>query len=210
MGLTFGATACMLSCMPFLSPILVNKSNSVKESMGVMISFSLGRIFTYVIIAVIASSSSVLVKNLIDDNFIYTYILGTSTVLLGVYMIYNSIKGKKACGIHKPHNNKQKKDISKLGYFSLGATISINLCAPILTLISLSGNTTTIFSAIGLGLSFGIGAVMFTLFFYGFFLSTLIRGILEQFTNYKKAVEISASLLLISVGVLIISGNISL
>lgn len=176
-----------------------------------MIPFSLGRIFTYVIIAVIASSSAGLVKSIIDDNLLVNYILGTSTVILGLFMLYNTIRDKKSCAIHKPNNKqKKKKDISKAGYFALGATISINLCTPILTLITLSSNTINIYSAIGLGLSFGIGASFFTLFFYGFFLSTLIRGILEQFANYKKAVEISASLLLITVGVLIISGNISL
>ncbi len=207
-GLSFGMTACMLSCMPFLTPILLNNSNSIKQSMGVMLPFSLGRVFTYVIIAIIASSSSILVKNMIDETFIYKYILGSSTIFLGIYMLYNNIKNNKTCGIKK--GQATKKDISKFGYFGLGATISINLCAPILTLISLSGNTTTIYSAIALGLSFGMGAVFFTLFFYGFFLSTLIRGILEQFINYKKAVETTASLLLILVGVLIISGNISL
>ena len=177
--------------------------------MGVMIPFSLGRIFTYVIIAVIASSSSVLVKQIINDNTIVNYILGTSTIFLGSFMLYNSLKNNKSCGILK-HKTDTKKDISTLGYFSLGATISINLCTPIVSLIALCSNTTNIYSAVGLGLSFGIGAVMFTLFFYGFFLSTLIRGILEQFRNYKKEVEISASLLLITVGILIISGNISL
>ena len=199
----------MLSCMPFLSPILINKSNSVKESMGVMIPFSLGRIFTYVIIAIIASSSSVLVKQIINDNTIVNYILGISTIFLGSFMLYNSLKNNKSCGILK-YKTDTKKDISTFGYFSLGATISINLCTPIVSLIALSSNTTNIYSAVGLGLSFGIGASFFTLFFYGFFFSTLIRGILEQFKNYKKAVEISASLLLILVGILIISGNLSL
>jgi len=173
-----------------------------------MIPFSLGRIFTYTIIAILAFVSSVLVKEILKNNEILNYILGGVTVIIGTTMLYNSYKNNKSCGIHKSIVKEQK--LSKFGFFTMGATISINLCTPVISLITISSGTTTIYSAIALGLAFGVGAVLFTLLFYGFFFSTLIRGLLEQFTQYKKHLEITASLFLIFVGILIISGNLSL
>jgi len=207
-GLSFGATACMFSCMPFLTPILIKSSNNIKESLGVMIPFSLGRVFTYTLIAILAFVSSQLVKDVLQNNEVLNYILGGVTIILGISMLYNSYKNNKTCGVHKPITKEQK--FSKMGFFGLGATISINLCTPVISLITISSSTTTIYSAIAFGIAFGVGAVLFTLLFYGFFFSTLIRGLLEQFTQYKKHVEILASLFLILVGILIISGNLSL
>ncbi len=198
----------MFSCMPFLTPILIKSSNNIKESLSVMIPFSLGRIFTYTIIAIVAFTSSLFIKELLQNNALLSYILGTVTIIIGFTMLYNSYKNNKSCGIHKPIAKEQ--NLSKMGFFAMGATISINLCTPVISLITISSGTTSIYSAIAFGIAFGVGAVLFTLLFYGFFFSTLIRGLLEQFTQYKKHVEILASLFLILVGILIISGNLSL
>lgn len=198
----------MFSCMPFLTPILVKSSNNIKESLGVMIPFSLGRIFTYTMIAMVSFFSSLVVKDILKNNELLSYILGAVTITLGISMLYNSYKNNKSCGIHKPIAKEQ--NLSKFGFFAMGATISINLCTPVISLITISSSTTSIYSAIAFGIAFGLGAVLFTLLFYGFFFSTLIRGLLEQFTQYKKHVEILASLFLILIGILIISGNLSL
>ncbi len=207
-GLSFGATACMFSCMPFLTPILIKNSNNIKQSLNVMIPFSLGRIFTYTIIAVIAFLSAALVKDLLQDNSVINTVLGSVTIFLGLLMFYNTYKNNKTCGVHKPASNNH--NFSRIGFFAMGATISINLCTPVISLIALSSNSSNIYSAIAFGISFGTGAVLFTLLFYGFFFSTVIKGLLEQFSKYKKHLEFTASLFLILVGILIISGNLSL
>jgi len=207
-GLSFGATACMFSCMPFLTPILVKSSNNIKQSLAVMIPFSLGRIFTYTMIAMLSFGSSLFIKDILKNNELLSYILGTVTIALGISMLYNSYKNNKSCGIHKPIVKEQ--NLSKMGFFTMGATISINLCAPVISLITISSSTTTIYSAIAFGIAFGVGAVLFTLLFYGFFFSIVIRGLLEQFTQYKRHIEVVASLFLILVGILIISGKLSL
>ncbi len=198
----------MFSCMPFLTPILVKNSKSIKQSLAVMIPFSLGRIFTYTVIAMVAFGSSIFIKDILKNNLLLSYILGTVTIVLGISMLYNSYKNNKSCGHHKPIIKEQ--NLSKIGFFTMGATISINLCTPVISLITISSGTTSIYSAIAFGIAFGVGAVLFTLLFYGFFFSTLIRGLLEQFTQYKKHLEVIASLFLIIVGILIISGNLSL
>ena len=208
-GLSYGSTACMFACMPFLSPLLVNNSNSIRQSIDIVLPFSLGRIFTYTIISVVALSGAGFVKSILDDNTVFQLFLGAFTLFMGVFMLYRFWKkGTKSCSVNSSIPN--NRITNKLGLFGIGALVSINPCAPILTLIALSANSGSISSAIGMGLSFGLGAVLIPFLFYGFFLSNVIRGLLVEFKTYAKGIELLASLLLVVVGILIINGQIRL
>jgi cytochrome c biogenesis protein CcdA len=197
----------MFSCMPFLSPLLVNNSQTVKRSMALVVPFSLGRIFTYTMISLLALGGAGFIKAVLDDNEIFQVLLGVFTLIMGVVMLFKVVKRSSSCsGAPLPKNFKT----SPWGLFGIGALISINPCAPILTLIALSANSTSSLHAMGMGISFGLGAVLVPLVFYGFILSTLMRGLLIEFKSYAKKIEIVAALFLVLVGVLVINGHIQL
>lgn len=208
MGLSYGSTACMFSCMPFLTPLLVKNSTHLRQSFYVMLPFSLGRVFSYTLIAMMALSSSALIKTLLNDKTIFQTILGVFTMSMGIAMLYH-IKSKKSQNCRTAHLT-QKNQKSFFGLFGMGALISFNPCLPILTLIGLSANSGTVSNAMFMGMAFGFGAVMVPFFFYGFFLSSVIRGLLEEFKKYTRYIELFASMLLIVVGILVISGQVSL
>ncbi|MDD3443539.1 MAG: sulfite exporter TauE/SafE family protein [Sulfurimonas denitrificans] len=203
-GLSYGATACMFSCMPFLSPLLVSNSNSTKEALGIILPFSLGRIFSYTFIAIIAYLSSAWIKEILNDNSLFGLILGISTMGMGAYLLYKSFKPSYLCG-HTTSLIKKPK-LNKFGFFTIGATMSINPCAPIMALLAVAANSSNIYNTIGLGLFFGLGAVMFSILFYGFIVSKVIKGFMAQFSFYKLFIERAAALLLIIVGILVLNG----
>ncbi len=207
-GLSYGATACMFSCMPFLSPLLINSSSNTREALGVILPFSMGRIFSYTIIAMIAYLSATWVKQLLHNNEIFSTLLGSSTIIMGVFMLYKSIQNKNSCSASKPLV--QKSNLNKFGFFTIGATMSINPCAPILALLAIAANSSSLANSIGFGLFFGMGAVLFSIIFYGFIVSTLIKGLMLQFVSYKKFIERAAALLLIVVGIAVLSGKLIL
>ncbi len=208
-GLSYGSTVCMFSCMPFLTPLLIKNSNNIREAINIVLPFSLGRIFTYTIIAIIALSSAALVKKLLNDNLVFQSLLGFFTLFMGLFMLFRIWKkDKKSCSSNPSILNNLT--ISKLGLFGIGALVSINPCAPILTLIALSANSNSVSHAIGMGISFGFGAVLIPFLFYGFFMSNVIRGLLVEFKTYARAIEIMASLLLVTVGILILNSQIRL
>ena len=207
-GLSYGATACMFSCMPFLSPLLVGNSNSPKEALSIILPFSLGRIVSYTLLAIAASLSSVWVKQMLDDNTLFSIILGSSTMAMGIFLFYKSFKPAVACGNTTPLIKKPK--LNKVGFFTIGATMSINPWAPILTLLAVAANSGSVYNAIGLGVFFGVGAVMFSILFYGFIVSKLIKGLMAQFSSYKLVIERIAALLLVVVGVLVLNGILAL
>ncbi|ABB43557.1 hypothetical protein Suden_0276 [Sulfurimonas denitrificans DSM 1251] len=194
----------MFSCMPFLSPLLVSNSNSTKEALGIILPFSLGRIFSYTFIAIIAYLSSAWIKEILNDNSLFGLILGISTMGMGAYLLYKSFKPSYLCG-HTTSLIKKPK-LNKFGFFTIGATMSINPCAPIMALLAVAANSSNIYNTIGLGLFFGLGAVMFSILFYGFIVSKVIKGFMAQFSFYKLFIERAAALLLIIVGILVLNG----
>lgn len=203
-GLSYGATACMFSCMPFLSPLLISNSNDTKQALGIILPFSLGRIFSYTLLAIIAYLSSFWVKQVLDDNSLFSIILGVSTISIGLFLFYKSFKTANSCGHTTPLVKKQK--LNKLSFFTIGATMSVNPCAPIMALLAVAVNSSTIYNAAALGLFFGAGAVIFSILFYGFIVSKMIKGLMVQFSSYKIWIERFAALLLIIVGVLVLNG----
>lgn len=205
-GLSYGTTACMFSCMPFLTPLLISNSNSTKEAMGVILPFSFGRVFSYTFLAVIAYLSSFWVKKILDDNVITDTFLGATTVIMGIYLFYRSFVSLNSCSsnLHKIKNTKT----SKIGFFTIGATMSLNPCAPILALLAVAINSKALHDAIGIGIFFGIGAVLFSIFFYGFIFSKFIRGILVQFVAYKPWIERFTAAFLVVLGLTILNKNL--
>lgn len=194
----------MFSCMPFLSPLLVSNSTNTKQALGIILPFSLGRIFSYTLIAIVAYLSSVWVKQILDDNQVFSIILGVSTISMGIYLLYKSFNSTRSCGHTTPLIKKPK--LNKLGFFTIGATMSVNPCAPIMALLAVAANSSSIYNSIGLGLFFGLGAVIFSIIFYGFILSKVIKGLMMQFSSYKLVIERIAALLLVIVGVLVLNG----
>lgn len=208
-GLSYGSTACMFACMPFLTPLLVTNAESVKESIRVILPFSLGRIFSYTAIALMALSGAGFVKAMLEDNALFQGILGVLTLTMGLFMFYRVMYKKNRTCSSSPTISRRHTQ-SLLGLFGIGALVSINPCVPVLTLVALSANSGSWPSAVGMGMSFGVGAVLVPFLFYGFFLSTALRGLLVEFKAYTKSIEIAAALLLTTVGILIVNGQIRL
>jgi len=196
-GLSYGATACMFSCMPFLTPLLLSNSNSTKEALGVMLPFSFGRVFSYTILSVIAYLSSYWLKKVLDDTIISSFFLGLTTVFMGLYILYKSFDKNSSCSSNKKFLNRS----GKLGFFTIGATMSLNPCAPILALLGVSINAASLHVAIFEGIFFGLGAVLFSILFYGFVFSKLIGGLLSQFLPYKVWIERFSAVFLVVLGI---------
>lgn len=210
-GLSYGATACMLSCMPFITPLLVGSSKSTRESLALMLPFSLGRIFSYTSLAMLSLAGASFVKAILGDKGDFEALLGGLTLLMGLFMLYTTQnREKKSCSPYKNPTLLERLSKSRVGLFGIGILISINPCSALMSLLALSANSLSFLDAASMGIAFGLGAVLVPFLFYGFFLSTLIRGILVEFKSYTKIIEIVASLLLMSVGAILLSTHITL
>lgn len=199
-GLSYGSTACMFSCMPFLTPLLITNSNQISASMQIMIPFSLGRVVTYIFIALIAYVSAIWIKDIINEPFISQLLLGGITILIALSILFNSFKSSSCC------SNYSKDAKSKLQYFILGMAISLNPCIPVMTLITASINTTTLIEALSFGIVFGIGATVTSFLLFGFVLSKVAKEVMVEFAKYKSYIEKFAGVMLLIVGIFTIMG----
>ena len=208
-GLSYGATACMFSCAPFLAPLLLTNGTTLSSSVRVVLPFSMGRVLSYTLIALISFLSAEGVKKALDDNSSIQLILGGFTIAIGFYLLYKIFKrSQQGCsGGSKLQGSKPK---TLVGFFLLGSLVSLNPCAPIVTLIGLSASASSLFLVFAYGLAFGLGAVLIPFVFYTFFVGVTLQGLLREFKKYKKFIELFAASLLIGTGVLICTGNISL
>ena len=189
--------------MPFLSPILLANSRSVSHAMVVVLPFSMGRVVSYMLMAMLASVSMMQVKSIIDNPAISQVVLGSATMLIALVMFYRTYSKSSS------HNCSSKPTSSKtsiFGYFSMGLAISLNPCAPIMTLIAAAANSSSLSNAAFMGLSFGLGAIGATLLFYGFLISSVAREIVSQFGHHKKSIERLAAILLGIVAVCVFNG----
>jgi len=193
--------------MPFLAPLLISNSTKSVSSLRVVLPFSLGRVVTYIFISLIASSSSLFIKSILNDNTIFQLILGSFTILIGLGLLYTTLIVDARC---KSKVSTSKKPKGTLGIFGIGALVSLNPCVPVLTLITISANTTTYLFSFLNGLLFGLGAVLVPFIFYTLIVGRIFQGLIEQFKVYTKYIQIFASLLLIFVGSMVVAGKISL
>lgn len=206
-GLSFGATACMFTCMPFLSPLLLTNSSNLKESLGVMIPFSLGRVTSYISIALVSSWSAFLVKEIINNKSISQTILGVATIVVALFILKNTFSNKPSCCSSTQQN---KKPQNKFAYFFMGAGISLNPCVPVMTLVTTSAYATNSFEAFSFGLIFGLGAISASFLVFGVILSKMAQEIMMELKKYKKHIEVFAASLLLLVGIMTLNGYISL
>lgn len=203
LGLSYGSTACMFTCMPFLSPLMITNSSSLKSSFGVLIPFSFGRVVSYTSIAIVSFYSAIWIKSIINNEAVSQTILGSTTIIIAIFILFNSSRSSCCTSTTKNVSN-------KIGYFVLGFGISLNPCIPVMSLISVSINANELYQALLFGVVFGIGAVSASFLVFGIIISKMAKGVVEEFSKYKNIIEKTAGVLLLIVGISAFNGWLSL
>lgn len=196
-------TACTFACLPFLGPLLVQNTEGLRESFGVIVPFSIGRVAGYTLLAGGAALSGTAVRRLLETPEVSRMVLGGMTVAVAVYLLVTGLKQKSRCG-------KEKKVWGKGGTFGVGAAMALNPCAPVMTLVGFAANTAEVLDGVLMGLFFGLGAVLFSLIFYGFLVGKVTNGVMMQFAGQRIKIERTAAVLLLLLGVLVFNGTIKL
>ncbi len=203
LGLSYGSSACLFTCMPLLSPLMLGSASQNRPAMAVLLPFSLGRISSYSFMALTAFLSAAWIKSFLEDEHIAQMMLGSTTIALALYTLFFSFR-KKCAASHIPQLP------GALGYYLLGIGISLSACAPVMTLIATSINAAGSLHALLLGIAFGLGAVSAMMLVYGMLVSQIAKGIVERFKAHHQWIEKGAGVLLLAVGISLFAGWIRL
>lgn len=196
MGLQLGATACAISCMPIITPILLSQKDDKKTAFGVLFQYFIGKIVAYAFISSLSFFGANLFKNIISPTIPFSKIGAIFIISLGLFLLYTSIFQTKSCttSCHSSLN---------LGYIGIGFFSSFSFCLPVGMLITTSAMSSNFLTSLLYGFSFGIGVIIVPFLLFYFFIFNITSGILLELKNYKKHIEIFSASLLILVGVLV-------
>lgn len=153
LGLSTG-TACLVTCGPIYAPFLLQKKNSIVQSILVLVQISGGRFFSYAIIGLLAGLFGS--KLPIDQREWFTAI---AYVLFSLYLIVSSIVSfnfERTCLAHR---------YSKLAQwpFLLGIFTGINICPSLLLAITRSISLSGPIAGLLLFSSFFVATTLFLL-----------------------------------------------
>lgn len=204
-ALSYGATACMLSCMPLLSPILLANSATRQKSLQALLPITAGRITGYTFLSVVAFIGSTMVQSVIKDTVLMGYLLGSLTLILAL-RLWSSLRTSNRCCSASTASKPQ----GRVALFSTGIMLSMSLCAPVATMMALSATTSSFLLALLYGLVFGLGATLLWFLFFSVVLTSILKESLLHLQRYRRILEQGAPLLLAGVGVAIFNGWIRL
>lgn len=203
-ALSYGATACMLSCMPLLSPILLANTATRRQSLKVLLPISAGRLSGYIALSLIAYLGASMLKTLISDKVLMGEALGTVTLILAGRIWY-SLKTAPSCC-----SSRRATAQGNVALFFTGMLLSMSLCAPVITMMTLSATTSSPFWALLYGLVFGLGATLLWFLFFSVVLTAILKESLTHLSRYRNILQHAAPLFLAGVGIAIFNGWIHL
>ncbi|MDD5052176.1 MAG: sulfite exporter TauE/SafE family protein [Sulfuricurvum sp.] len=203
-ALSYGATACMLTCMPLLSPILLANSATREQSLRVLLPISLGRISGYMTLSLIAYLGASMVKSFISDTELMGYLLGSITLILAGRLWF-SLKASSSCCTTSPQTPQ-----GNIALFITGALLSMSICAPVVTMMTLSATSHSLLWSLAYGAVFGLGATLLWFLFFSVVLTQILKESLIHLSHYRNVLQHAAPILLAGVGIAIFKGWIHL
>jgi len=200
-GLSFGAGACMFTCIPTLGVMLLAQDIGAKEISLQTLRFNLGRMSAYALLAAVSGLVGASLVGLLDmsyANLIFAAMLLGSAVLLWR-------KGKVAgCS-----SSKQTKRL-RAGLFGMGFAMGLRPCAPLAGVMAASATTGSGAYGLLLGLSFGAGAIVIPQLVFGYGLGKAGSEIRSQLRGRQQQLARIGASVLAFVGISVGMGWLSL
>ena len=210
MGLAYGSSACLISCAPALTPLLVGEGESLRGSARVIGIFSAGRMVAYGLIAAVASFASLSLRAFLEHGTLTRPLTGSVMIATALWLLYRQWRPVPARCAAGALGRRGIGTWGTAGIFLMGMALSLNLCAPLLSLVAVSAASHSVGRGALYGLLFGAGSVLVMLLFYGVILAPVTRELLRQFHRQKRLIQATASGLLLLAGVLVLMGRLQL
>ena len=161
-GLVLGASQCMISCVPMLTLYVAGTREGWREGLRATLIFSFSRLFTYVLLGLVAGFSGMLLGDLLQSPGFGSYLwisAGALIFLLGVLIMLGKEPRFHFCRALSQHAvNDSTKSMALLGI-----VVGVAPCAPllgILTYIAISAENPLLGAFYAF--CFGVGTTLIT------------------------------------------------
>ena len=153
LGLSFGASACMLSCIPTLGMALLSEHGGASSTMKLAARFNAGRWLGYSILGAISAAIGASITQGINAQHA-GWVFGTLLVFAGLMLWRRS--SRFSCGKH----GKKEEGMFKGSMFGMGLGMSLTPCVPLAAVCASAAASGSVGAGFMLGASFGLGAVI--------------------------------------------------
>jgi len=206
-GLVFGAGPCNVTCLPYLGPVFL-QGEGVKRSWRIVLPFTLGRLCGYTSLGLVAGFAGQALTELLQSS-VAGWILGIAVMLVG----FNLLRKKPTLGcsqhaaskdentisfVSTTKDNTQPKEMMPGALFMMGTGMALNPCVPLTAVLAASAASGSALVGMGLGFTFGIGAVVVPALVFGLLVAHFGAELKQQLGAWAKHTEkVSGSLLII-------------
>jgi sulfite exporter TauE/SafE len=192
-GLSFGASACLFTCIPTLGVVLLSQNIGAKETSLQTWRFNAGRMSAYALLTSVSGFVGASLVGLLEighANLIFAAMLLFSAALLW--------RTGKVTGCSSTQSKQ-----TRAGLFGIGFAMGLRPCAPLAGVIAASAVTGSATYGLLLGLSFGAGAIIVPQLVFGYGLGRAGSEIRSQFMGRQQQLaRVGASVLgFVGVGV---------
>ncbi|MCX5679574.1 MAG: sulfite exporter TauE/SafE family protein [Candidatus Omnitrophica bacterium] len=199
-GFTLGLTGpCLFYCVPLIFAFTLGTGKEFKRSVIDILVFLSARSVAYIILALIAALSGVLLRKVIGPQpvFYFMPLAGVISIALGLAILLKKNSGESDCCLPSA-------DIpSRSGLFGLGFIIGISPCVPLVFLLSeIALLSKSAWEGVSYGIAFGLGT-----FIPAFAITAALAGLSERIApGLFRSQKVRSLLKIISSSVLILFG----
>ncbi|MCW8855497.1 MAG: sulfite exporter TauE/SafE family protein [Gammaproteobacteria bacterium] len=214
-GLAFGAGPCNVTCLPYLGPVFL-QGEGVKRAWRIVLPFTLGRLCGYTSLGLLAGFAGQALTELLQSS-VASWILGIAVILVGLNLLrkksdlschqHNANKSEQPVSfISTSNNNMPEKTMMPGALFMMGTGMALNPCVPLTAILAASAASGSALLGMGLGLTFGIGAVVVPALVFGLLVAHFGAELKQHLGNWAKHIEKASGILLIMLGLVTIAG----
>lgn len=221
LGLSYGATACSIACVPLVGPVLLGRGGGRRESWWMVAAFSLGRVSGYM---GMASASALLGHWMagLDIQWVMRVFVGGGTMVLGALVILRAGRGG-GCGASRPaargdvplpmpatRPKTTRRGLHLLGAYATGLGMAFSPCAPLATILLAAAAAGSLAGGMLLGAGFGLGAALLPALLLGFGASMLAHELRLRVGRWRGMLERGAGGFLLLLGAMVALGRVAL
>lgn len=207
MGLSFGAGPCNITCLPYLGPVFLAEQRRW-QIVGL---FSAGRLTGYALLGAIAGLFGQSLETFLDASW-GAWLLGLATALMGVALWRKG--GAPYCKSSALHTTQRVEFIDPPttratgygGLFFMGLGLALNPCTPLSALLLAAAASQSVVLGSGLGLAFGLGAVLVPALLFGLLVAHFGNEVRAHLGRCQPRVTRAAAVMLIMLGVATLMG----
>jgi len=189
LGLLYGATACSLTCLPYLGPYLLSTGRGFRDGVRSSLLFLSGKLICYMFVGGLSTYLGNVL--MLEHSMTARWIIGIAIITFGL-----SIQ------IVRPECPRKGEAIGKgISLFLLGLTTSLIPCPPLIAIFLVAAKSGSLISGISYGLVYGMGLVLSPLILACGVLSLIARTIRVEVNGLMPYLRTTSTVLIIFMGV---------